>query len=80
MITLTLKVPQELAQKLEAVSAQKRVPKSKYVRDVLSTALNKEKQGPSLHDLMKSAIGCFDGPSDLSTNPKYLKGYGKWRA
>jgi len=80
MTTLTLKVPSEMAAKLEAVAARKRLPKSKYVRDVLSTALNKEKQEPSLHDLMKGAIGCFDGPSDLSTNPKYLKGYGKWRA
>ena len=22
------------------------------------------------------AIGCFSGPSDLSTNPKYLEGFG----
>jgi metal-responsive CopG/Arc/MetJ family transcriptional regulator len=80
MPTLTLKVPRELAAKLNAVAARKRVPKSQYVRDVLSAALNKEKQKPSLHELMKGAIGCFDGPSDLSTNPKYLKGYGKWRA
>ena len=78
--TLTLKVPREMAAKLEAVAAKKRVAKSKYVRDVLSSALNKERQQPSLNDLMKDAIGCFDGPSDLSTNPKYLKGYGKWRA
>jgi hypothetical protein len=79
MTTITLKVPREMAVKLEAVAIKKRVPKSKYVRDVLSTALNKEKQEPSLYALMKDAIGCFDGPSDLSTNPKYMKGYGKWR-
>ena len=22
------------------------------------------------------AVGCFDGPSDLSTNPKYMEGFG----
>jgi hypothetical protein len=80
MTTITLKVPREMAAKLEAVAAKKRLPKSKYVRDVLSAALKKEKEQPSMYDLMKGAIGCFDGPSDLSTNPKYLKGYGKWRS
>ena len=80
MTTITLKVPSEMAAKLEAVATKKRVPKSKYVREALSTALSKEKEYPSLYDLMKDAIGCFDGPSDLSTNPKHMKGYGKWRS
>jgi len=22
-------------------------------------------------------VGCFEGPSDLSTNPKYMEGFGK---
>jgi Arc/MetJ-type ribon-helix-helix transcriptional regulator len=80
MTTITLKVPSETAAKLNAVAARKRVPKSKYVRDALNAALKKEKEQPSMYDLMKDAIGCFDGPSDLSTNPKYMKGYGKWHA
>ncbi len=29
---------------------------------------------------MKDGLGCFDsGKTDKSTNPKYMKGFGKWR-
>lgn len=78
--TLTLKVPREMAQKLEAVSAKKRVSKSKIMRDALAVALREEKAEPTLYDLMKDGLGCFDsGVTDKSTNPKYMKGFGKWR-
>lgn len=78
--TLTLKVPREMATKLEAVAAKKRLPKSKYIRDALGMALDKEEIEPSLYDLMKDGLGCFDsGKTDKSTNPKYMKGFGKWR-
>ena len=80
MTTLTLKVPREMAAKLEAVAARKRVPKSKYVRNALDVALKKEKDEPSLYDLMRDAIGCVNsGKKDLATNPKYMKGYGAWK-
>jgi len=76
--TLTLKVPRELAQKLEAVSARKRVSKSKIMRDALDVALRKVKAKPSLYDLMKDGLGCISsGKRDLSTNPKHMKGYGQ---
>jgi hypothetical protein len=65
---------------LEAVSARKRVSKSKIVRDALTKELDKEKDEPSLYDLMEDAIGCFDsGKKDLATNPKHMKGFRKWR-
>jgi Arc/MetJ-type ribon-helix-helix transcriptional regulator len=80
MTTITLKVPREMAAKLDAVVARKRVPKSKYVRNALDVALKKEKDEPSLYDLMKDAIGCVNsGKKDLATNPKYMKGYGAWK-
>ena len=80
MTTITLKVPREMAAKLEAVAARKRVPKSKYVRNALDVALKKEKDEPSLYDLMRDAIDCVNsGKKDLATNPKYMKGYGAWK-
>jgi predicted DNA-binding protein len=80
MTTITLKVPREMAAKLNAVVARKRVPKSKYVRNALDVALKKEKDELSLYDLMKDAIGCVNsGKKDLATNPKYMKGYGAWK-
>jgi len=80
MTTITLKVPHVMAAKLAVVATKKRVPKSKYVRDALSAALKKEKEQPSMYDLMKDAIGCVNsGKKDLATNPKYMKGYGAWK-
>jgi metal-responsive CopG/Arc/MetJ family transcriptional regulator len=78
MTTLTLKVPRKLAQKLAAVSAQKRVSKSKIIRDALGAALEKEKATPSLYDEMKDGLGCISsGKSNLSTHPAHMKGYGQ---
>jgi len=69
-----------MAAKLNAVATKKRVPKSKYIRDALDTALKKEKTEPSLYDLMKDAIGCVNsGKKDLATNPQHMKGYGAWK-
>lgn len=37
-------------------------------------------QGPTLYEILDEAglIGCLeDGPPDLSTNPKYMEGFGK---
>jgi hypothetical protein len=31
----------------------------------------------SLYDRIKHLIGGVDGPADLSTNPKYLHGFGE---
>lgn len=31
----------------------------------------------SFFEANKDLLGVFGGPSDLSTNPKYMKGYGK---
>ena len=80
MTTFTLKVPDELAQKLEAVSARKRVSKSKIVREALALALRREKTPPSLYAAMKKGIGCISsGRNDLATHPMHLKGLGQWR-
>jgi len=76
--TLTLKVPREMAQKLEAVATRKRVPKSKLMREALDVFLSKQKTKPSLYDRMKDGIGCISsGKGDLSTNPMHMEGYGR---
>jgi hypothetical protein len=37
-----------------------------------------EQPQPSLYDLTKEFCGCIKGgPADLSTNPKYMEGFGK---
>ncbi len=34
----------------------------------------------SLYERCKHLIGVLDGPGDLTTNPKYMEGYGRSRS
>lgn len=80
MTTLTLKVPVELAAKLNRVSAARRVSKSRIIREALEKSLHgTEKNKPvSVYDLMKHGCGIVKGgPADRSTNKKYMAGYGR---
>jgi predicted transcriptional regulator len=80
MTTLTVKVPDEVAAKLKAVATRRRISKSQIVRDALVKELKSSPTKANLYDIMKEGIGCFDsGVTDLATNPKHMKGFGKWR-
>ncbi len=85
MSTLTIELPDDLAARLEAASARTRVPPAQLVRAALEKALpayasDWPADGPSLYERMKDAIGCIDsGVTDLATNPKHMKGYGRSR-
>jgi hypothetical protein len=41
--------------------------------------LEKAKAGVSIYDRVRDLIDGVDGPPDLSTNPKYMKGFGEDR-
>lgn len=63
-----------------AALAQK--SESEVVREALEAYLSNAPEGPSAYDLAVRAgvIGCVkSGPRDLSTNPKYFKGFGETR-
>ncbi|MEI6083390.1 MAG: ribbon-helix-helix domain-containing protein [Verrucomicrobiota bacterium] len=80
MTTLTLKVPVELAAKLNRVSAARRISKSRIIREALERSLaTAEKNKPvSAYDLMKDGLGIVHGgPRDLSTNKKHMAGFGQ---
>ncbi len=81
MSTLTIELPEELRERLEAASARRTVPPAQVVLDLIKT-LPETPTGSatelSAYDLMKDDLGCVDsGLGDLSTNPKYLEGYGR---
>jgi hypothetical protein len=83
--TLTIELPDDLAARLEAASAQTHVPPAQLVRAALEKALpapaaDWPADGPSLYERMKDFIGCIEsGVTDLATNPKYMEGFGQWR-
>jgi predicted DNA-binding protein len=79
-VTISLKIPDEVGARLDTVAARKRISKSEYVRNSLISFLNAEEVKPNAFELIKDLAGSVSsGKKDMATNPKYMKGYGKWR-
>lgn len=76
MKTLTVKLPDPLAAWLAQRAQALGRPQSELVREALQRA-SEGTSGPSCHDALGDVCGVINGPKDLSTNPKYLSGFGK---
>jgi len=79
MTTITCKVPEELAARLDALARTERRSKSAVVREALEDRLKAQRRRGQVtaYDLVKHLCGSIkDGPSDLATNPKYMEGFG----
>jgi Arc/MetJ-type ribon-helix-helix transcriptional regulator len=79
MKTLTVKIPDELASKIDSAARKQKRTRSELVRGALASYLEKPKvsQGISALDVAGKLVGCFEGPEDLSTDGRYLDDYGK---
>jgi Arc/MetJ-type ribon-helix-helix transcriptional regulator len=80
MKTISLKLSDGLHAKLERAAKQEKQSKSDVVRTALEQFLNGQRKGKkfvSALDLAGDLVGCAEGPGDLSTNPKYMEGYGR---
>jgi predicted transcriptional regulator len=80
MRSISLKLPSEMFRKLEQLAQQQRQSKSEIVRGALADLLNGEQAGArpsSALDRAGDLVGCAAGPGDLSTNPKYMEGFGQ---
>lgn len=80
MKVLSLKLPESLDRKLAAVVKRRRIAKSVVVREAIEQYLDesREVRGGSFLELAGDLVGCVKGaPSDLSSNPKHMEGYGK---
>jgi metal-responsive CopG/Arc/MetJ family transcriptional regulator len=80
LTTLTLKIPEELAEELSAEARLQHLSKSEVARNALARYLQQKKQTPkpSCYDLIKPFVGCVkEGPADLSHNKSHLKGFGR---
>ena len=83
MNTISLKMPKKLHGRLVRASKVQAVSKSEFVRRAVERALDEAQiptQKPSLLELAGELLGSVRfGPPALSTDPKYLAGYGKDR-
>ena len=80
MDTISLKVPSSLLARLEKESHRRRTSKSSLVREALERELSGSGTGARLtcYDLAADLAGSIAGlPTDLATNPKYLKDFGR---
>jgi hypothetical protein len=77
MKTLTVRVPDALFAEIVGAAKARNVPKSEIVRERLArkpTAAKRSSLWSTMEDLVIEADAL---PTDLSSNRKYLKGYGK---
>ena len=80
MERINVRVESKLKQKLEAEAREKGVSPSEIVRQVLEEHVRQQKPRETCYDLAKrlGIIGVFKGgPTDLSTNPAHMEGFGR---
>jgi predicted DNA-binding protein len=79
MTTISLKLPEPMAERLAAEARVRQKPKSALVREFIERGLSGDEadRKPSFYALAKDKARRFRGPRDLSTNPKYMEGYGR---
>jgi metal-responsive CopG/Arc/MetJ family transcriptional regulator len=80
MKTISVKVSDELAARLEREARQRGCIKSDVVRDALKLYLGRnasdQHRRVSALDLAGTLAGCLAGPVDLATNPVHSEGFG----
>ena len=77
---LSIRLSQELEKQLASIVRTTGQTESEVVRAALQDYYEKHAAKPSAYDLFKAAglIGCAKNlPADLSTNPKYMEGFGR---
>ena len=78
MKTTSIKMDEDLENRVIYLSKEKGISKSMFVREALVEyiANNEAKTKGSFSALAKDLSGSLEGAKDLSTNPKYLAGFG----
>ena len=79
MPTITLKLSERLAARLDGVVKRRGRSQSEVVREALEAHLERgsEAIAGSCFDLARDLAGCLDGPADLSFSQRHLRGYGR---
>lgn len=79
MTTLTMKVPEDLEKTLTALASRRGVSRSLLIRELLQTSLRNVRDGEAVSclDVARDLVGSVEGPSDLSTATRHMKGFGR---
>ena len=79
MTTISLKVPETLAIRLEDTARQRGVSKSVLIRSALEVCLqtNRAEEPGSALSQAADLAGALSGPKDLSANKDYRRNFGQ---
>lgn len=80
MNTLSIKLPKVLDEKLTTTAKKRKKTKTALILEALREYLaEQEEKTITVAELARKYIGAIDddGPSDLSSNKKYMEGYGQ---
>jgi hypothetical protein len=79
MKTIAIKLPDDLLARIREAAAKRGETRSAVMRAALLEYFprGKDQNGRSCLALAGDLAGSLEGPSDLSTNPAYMDGYGK---
>jgi len=78
MVTLTIKLPAELKQRLEREALQSGRSVSALIRDAVGAQLRRAPMSGSLFDRTRDLCGAGrSGRRDLATNRDHLRGFGE---
>ena len=80
MSTIRVELPVHLVARATAAARRQRISRSVFICRALKAYLSTEPTRPSGHaiDLVRDLAGSVrSGPRDISTNPKYLEGFGR---
>jgi Arc/MetJ-type ribon-helix-helix transcriptional regulator len=79
MKTVSVRLPEDLYAKIDLLSKQRGASKSEVIRDALKAYFSHEANSVRLSclDLARDLVGSVEGPADLATNPKYMRGFGQ---
>ncbi|MGI8982373.1 MAG: ribbon-helix-helix protein, CopG family [Pirellulaceae bacterium] len=76
---ISIRIPKKLEQGVQKLVQSTGKSESEIVRAALEDYCRRHGREPSCYDLASSAgiLGCGSGPADLSSNPKFMEGFGK---
>jgi len=79
MTTLTMKVPEQLEKTLTEMASRRGVSRSLLIRELLQASLRNvhDREVVSCFDVARDLAGSVEGPADLSTATRHMKGFGR---
>jgi len=75
MRTVSFKLPRRLDDALDEQARRRKSSRSALVREALETLATGERR--SVTAAVDALVGTFEGPANLSTQPRHMAGYGK---